>query len=114
MKEQPLPIPEIYAGGKENLEKMVVKREVPLDNSYGTSVMANRKCLDALFFVTKFFADAEKAVQLGASAIVVSNHGRSSVDFSLPSMMALPEIVGSVGDKLTVLQVPLLWDNLAL
>ncbi len=250
MKEQPLSIPEIYARGKANLEKRGVKREIPLDNSYGTSVMANRKYLDSLFFVTKFLdpvevdtgltifgvklktpvfcsplsradymsdtdlteiargvsnagalmmlgiggsdelqsaidtgvpvvkmvkpyrrteliyekvrdaesrgcvavgmdidhfygtlrdarlfrtelfgpqstdelkqlisqtrlpfiikgvlsvVDAEKAVQLGASAIVVSNHGRSSIDFSVPSMVALPKIAGSVGDKLTVL-----------
>ncbi len=47
--------------------------------------------------------DAEKAVQLGASAVVVSNHGRASFDFMVPSMIALPRIVESVGDKLTVL-----------
>ena len=48
-------------------------------------------------------SDAEKAVQLGASAIVVSNHGSGAFDFSVPSMIALPKIVSSVGDKLTVL-----------
>ena len=48
-------------------------------------------------------SDAEKAVQLGASAIVVSNHGSGAFDFTVPSMMALPKIVESVGDKLTVL-----------
>jgi 4-hydroxymandelate oxidase len=47
--------------------------------------------------------DAEKAVQLGATAIVVSNHGRSAIDFSLPSMIALPNIAESVGQKVTVL-----------
>lgn len=48
-------------------------------------------------------ADAEKAVQLGASAIVVSNHGGGAIDCTVPSMVALPKIVDSVGDKLTVL-----------
>jgi isopentenyl diphosphate isomerase/L-lactate dehydrogenase-like FMN-dependent dehydrogenase len=48
-------------------------------------------------------ADAEKARQLGASAIVVSNHGRVSLDFTIPSVMALPNIVQSVGNKLTIL-----------
>lgn len=48
-------------------------------------------------------ADAEKAVKLGASAIVVSNHGSGSIDFSVPSMIALPKIVERVGGKLTVL-----------
>ncbi|MBA7603482.1 4-hydroxymandelate oxidase [subsurface metagenome] len=48
-------------------------------------------------------SDAEKAVQLGASAIIVSNHGSGSFDFSVPSMVALPKIADSVGNKLTVL-----------
>jgi len=48
-------------------------------------------------------SDAEKAVELGASAIVVSNHASGSFDFSVPSLIALPEIVGSVGSKLEVL-----------
>jgi L-lactate dehydrogenase (cytochrome) len=47
-------------------------------------------------------SDAEKAAQLGASAVIVSNHGKSSIDFSIPSMVALPKIVESVGDTLTV------------
>jgi len=47
--------------------------------------------------------DAQQAAQLGASAIVVSNHGRGSFDFMVPSMIALPKIVESVGDKVTVL-----------
>jgi 4-hydroxymandelate oxidase len=47
--------------------------------------------------------DAEEAVRIGASAIVVSSHGSSSVDFAVPSMMALPEIVQAVGNKATVL-----------
>ena len=48
-------------------------------------------------------ADAEKAVQIGASAVVVSNHGCGSIDFSVPSMIALPKIAKGVSDKLTVL-----------
>lgn len=47
--------------------------------------------------------DAKKAVQLGASAIVVSNHGTGSFEYSVPSVIALPKIVEAVGDKLTVL-----------
>lgn len=250
MTERPLSISQLYAKGKENLEKIGFKWEFPPDSNYGASVRVNRKYLDSLFFVPKFFdpvevdvsftifgvklktpvfcspisradfmsdtdlveiargvgnagalmmlgiggskelqsaidtgasvvkmvkpyrrteliyekvndaesrgcvavgmdidhfygvlrgtsvirtelfgpqsteelkqlisqtklpfiikgvlsvADAEKAVQLGASAIVVSNHGRSSIDFSVPSMIALPKIVESVGDKLTIL-----------
>ena len=47
--------------------------------------------------------DAEKALQLGAAAIIVSNHGSAAIDFTIPSMMALPRISESVGRKLTVL-----------
>jgi isopentenyl diphosphate isomerase/L-lactate dehydrogenase-like FMN-dependent dehydrogenase len=48
-------------------------------------------------------SDAEKALAIGASGIIVSNHGSGSVDFSVPSMIALPNIVERVGDKITVL-----------
>ena len=47
--------------------------------------------------------DAEKAYQLGASAIMVSNHGSASIDFTVPSMMALPQISESFDKKLTIL-----------
>jgi len=47
-------------------------------------------------------SDAERAVALGASAIIVSNHGSSAVDFTVPSMVALPKVADSVGDKSTV------------
>jgi len=48
-------------------------------------------------------SDAEKAVELGASAIVVSNHGSGAFAFSIPSMIALPKIAESVGNKLPLL-----------
>jgi 4-hydroxymandelate oxidase len=47
--------------------------------------------------------DAEKAFQLGASAVVVSNHGTAAIDYTIPSMMALPKIAERVGQRLTVL-----------
>ena len=47
--------------------------------------------------------DATKAVEMGASAVVVSNHGRGAIDYTVPSMVALPGIVQSVGDKVAVL-----------
>ncbi len=48
-------------------------------------------------------ADAEEAARIGAAAIVVSTHGNSSIDFAVPSMVALPDIKASVGDKITIL-----------
>lgn len=47
--------------------------------------------------------DTEKAVQLGASAIIVSNHGCFSLESGIPSVVALPEIVEKYGDKLTIM-----------
>ncbi len=250
MKKQPPSISQIYAKGKENLEKRGVKTDFPPDSNYGASIRVNRKYLDSLFFIPKFFDpvevdtgltlfgvklktpvygsaisrsdymtdsefneiaqgvaragsmimlgiggsktlqsaidtgapvvkmvkpwrntemiyqkvrdaesrgcvavgmdidhfygvlrgtrvirtevfapqqtseikqviaqtklpfiikgvlgvdDAQKAVELGAAAVIVSNHGRSSIDFTIPSMLALPAIAGSVGQKVPVL-----------
>ncbi|MEE9203233.1 MAG: alpha-hydroxy acid oxidase [Dehalococcoidia bacterium] len=47
--------------------------------------------------------DAEKAAALGASAILVSNHGYAAIDFTVPSMLALPRIADAVGSKIAVL-----------
>ena len=46
--------------------------------------------------------DAVKAVALGAKALVVSNHGRASIDCTLPSVVALPDVVAAVGAKAEV------------
>ena len=45
----------------------------------------------------------ERAIEIGASAIVVSNHGVSSLDFGEPAVVALPNVVKTAGDKLIVL-----------
>ena len=46
--------------------------------------------------------DAMLAVDHGASAIVVSNHGGRQLDTSIPSITALPEVVDAVGAKAEV------------
>ena len=46
--------------------------------------------------------DAVRAVDHGASAIVVSNHGGRQLDTSIPSIMALPEVVDAVGNRAEV------------
>ena len=46
--------------------------------------------------------DALKAVDHGANAIVVSNHGGRQLDTSIPSIMALPEVVDAVDGKAEV------------
>lgn len=46
--------------------------------------------------------DARKAVDLGAKAVVVSNHGRASLESGTPAVFALPEVVGAVGHQIEV------------
>ena len=46
--------------------------------------------------------DAKKAVEIGADAIVVSNHGGRQLDGAISSIRALPAIVAAVGDQTEV------------
>ena len=47
--------------------------------------------------------DARRAVDVGASAVVVSNHGARQLDGVSPTMRVLPEVVAAVGDQTEVL-----------
>ncbi len=47
--------------------------------------------------------DARRAVDEGASAVVVSNHGARQLDSVSPTIRALPEIVSAVGQQIEVL-----------
>lgn len=47
--------------------------------------------------------DARRAVDVGASAIVVSNHGGRQLDGVAPTLRVLPEVVAAVGDQVEVL-----------
>jgi len=46
--------------------------------------------------------DALEAVNVGADAIIVSNHGGRQLDGALSSIRALPQIMDAVGDKIEV------------
>ena len=46
--------------------------------------------------------DARMALEVGADAIVVSNHGGRQLDGALSSIRALPEILEAVGDQIEV------------
>lgn len=48
-------------------------------------------------------ADAKIAVDCGADALVVSNHGGRLLDFNRAALEALPEVVDAVGGKVPVL-----------
>jgi L-lactate dehydrogenase (cytochrome) len=47
--------------------------------------------------------DAKRAVDAGASAVVVSNHGGRQLDGVHATIRALPEVVAAVGDQVEVL-----------
>jgi L-lactate dehydrogenase (cytochrome) len=46
--------------------------------------------------------DAREALNVGADAIIVSNHGGRQLDGALSAIRALPEIAEAVGDKIEV------------
>ena len=47
--------------------------------------------------------DARRAVDIGADALVVSNHGGRQLDGVSPTLRMLPEVLTSVGDRIEVL-----------
>jgi L-lactate dehydrogenase (cytochrome) len=47
--------------------------------------------------------DARRAVDAGANALVVSNHGGRQLDGVAPTLRVLPEVLTSVGDRVEVL-----------
>ena len=47
--------------------------------------------------------DARRAVEMGADALVVSNHGGRQLDGVAPTLRVLPEVVAAVGDRVEVL-----------
>ena len=46
--------------------------------------------------------DAKRAVQTGADAVIVSNHGGRQLDGAMSSIRMLPDIVDAVGDEIEV------------
>jgi isopentenyl diphosphate isomerase/L-lactate dehydrogenase-like FMN-dependent dehydrogenase len=47
--------------------------------------------------------DARKAADAGMDGVVVSNHGGRQIDGEIAALDALPDVVGAVGDRMTVL-----------
>jgi L-lactate dehydrogenase (cytochrome) len=63
-----------------------------------------RKMWDGPFIIKGIIdpRDAKEALNVGADAIVVSNHGGRQLDGALSSIRALPHIMDAVGDKIEV------------
>ena len=47
--------------------------------------------------------DAQRAVERGAAAIIISNHGGRQLDGAEPTLLALPRVVDAVGGRVPVL-----------
>jgi isopentenyl diphosphate isomerase/L-lactate dehydrogenase-like FMN-dependent dehydrogenase len=47
--------------------------------------------------------DARRAADVGANALVISNHGGRQLDGVAPTLRILPEVVASVGDRIEIL-----------
>src|SRR5437588_1193820 len=47
--------------------------------------------------------DARRAVDIGADALVVSNHGGRQLDGVAPNLCVLPKVVAAVGDRIEIL-----------
>jgi len=90
------------AGAVESVA--VQQRQIRSDLAWA-DVAALRDRWDGPFVVKGILdpADAERAVQIGATGVVVSNHGGRQLNPAVPSLAALPAVVDAVGDRATVL-----------
>jgi 4-hydroxymandelate oxidase len=96
----------ITAGGEPNVAETFGGGVIP---AWTWDQLAEATARHKMPWIAKGILTAESAVaavNAGASAILVSNHGGRQVDPARASLDALPEIVGAVGR-----QVPLLLDS---
>ena len=73
MEERPFTTSEIYAKGKENLEKRGIKREFPPDSNIRASIQANRRYRDSLFVQTKYFDPVDVDTSLTIFGVKLRN-----------------------------------------
>jgi isopentenyl diphosphate isomerase/L-lactate dehydrogenase-like FMN-dependent dehydrogenase len=91
----------IYKKVREAEERGCVGLGMDIDHYYGRLV-GDKVDRDDLFGPQK--TEELKEVVSGTKLpVMVSNHGSAAIDFTIPSMMALPRISESVGQKMTVL-----------
>jgi isopentenyl diphosphate isomerase/L-lactate dehydrogenase-like FMN-dependent dehydrogenase len=103
-------------GGMPELENIVVPGKGPMELLDVSSALARsavtwddfqwiRKLWNGPIVVKGILTkeDAKRAVDAGAAAVVVSNHGGRQLDSVYPTIRALPEIVAEVGSQTEVL-----------
>jgi isopentenyl diphosphate isomerase/L-lactate dehydrogenase-like FMN-dependent dehydrogenase len=103
-------------GGVPKLENVVVPGKGPMDMVNVSESLSRgavswndlrwiRECWSGPIVIKGVLIadDARRAVDEGASAVVVSNHGGRQLDSVSPTIRALPEIVAAVGNQAEVL-----------
>jgi isopentenyl diphosphate isomerase/L-lactate dehydrogenase-like FMN-dependent dehydrogenase len=106
----------LFDGGMPKLANIVLPGRGPLPLTDVTTSLANaavtwedlkwmRDMWPAPFIVKGILTsdDAKRAVDYGAAAVVVSNHGGRQLDSTSASLHALPEVVEAVGSQVDVL-----------
>jgi isopentenyl diphosphate isomerase/L-lactate dehydrogenase-like FMN-dependent dehydrogenase len=103
-------------GGIPKLENVVVKGKGPMELvDVGAALAAATVTWEDLQWIRKLWSgpivvkglltgeDAKRAVDEGAAAVVVSNHGGRQLDSVSPTLRALPEVVAAVHGQIEVL-----------
>jgi isopentenyl diphosphate isomerase/L-lactate dehydrogenase-like FMN-dependent dehydrogenase len=103
-------------GGIRKLENIVIPGRGPMELlEVGAALSRSVVTWEDLTWIRKIWPgpivvkgiltaeDARRAVDAGAAAVVVSNHGGRQLDGVLPSLRALPEVVAAVGEQAEVL-----------
>jgi isopentenyl diphosphate isomerase/L-lactate dehydrogenase-like FMN-dependent dehydrogenase len=103
-------------GGMPKLENIVVPGQGPMELTDVAAALAESTVTwEDLRWIREFWKgpivvkglltgdDARRAIDEGAAAVVVSNHGGRQLDSVSPSLRALPEVVAAVNGRIEVL-----------
>jgi L-lactate dehydrogenase (cytochrome) len=102
-------------GGLMNFPNVVLKDGPMSYADVGAALEQSTVCWDDLKWIREVWKgpiaikgvmigeDARHAVDMGADAIVVSNHGGRQLDCVYPTLRALPEVVAAVGGRCEIL-----------
>jgi isopentenyl diphosphate isomerase/L-lactate dehydrogenase-like FMN-dependent dehydrogenase len=106
----------VLDGGVPKLENVVVPEKGPMDMVNVSESLSRgavswndlrwiRECWSGPIVIKGVLIadDARRAIDEGASAVVVSNHGGRQLDSVSPTIRALPEVVSAVGQQIEVL-----------
>ncbi|HTW57334.1 MAG TPA: alpha-hydroxy acid oxidase [Terriglobales bacterium] len=103
-------------GGVPNLENVVIPGKGPMEmNDVSAALAASTVTWADLKWIRESWPgsivvkglltgdDARRAIDEGAAAVVVSNHGGRQLDSVFPTLLALPEVVAAVNGQIEVL-----------